>query len=457
MNARSKAPLASVRNMTALGGLAASACLAACSGRTAEAEAAHFLRVGQDLSELSEMSGNIQIEVSELRGLEFVADVPVEIADRDAFEAYVAERMEAIGDEQQRQDQELIIKLLGLVPADMDFWGESLEMLGGQVGGYYDQDRGTFSIMEGVTGGLARSTLSHELVHALDDQHFDLGGQLEALADNADRLGAYHAVVEGSAMLVQNVWTATHVGEFTPADIEAMSNATPTELFEAPAYVWLPLLFSYYRGQCFLQRTESLAEAMTKPVTTADVNQAFRNPPRSTEQILHPHKYWDADRVDEPVTVNITALEIEGQSPWQAIHSEVLGELGLYMLSAGEGAIVAPDLSDAESFLQLPFSSEAAAGWEGDRAVLFERAGSYVLVVATLWETEKDRDEFANSAGLSGGRLSDAAAAVAQELDLGVHMTLRNPAGEREFHMFIGIGPVAVGPMPSWFDIDIEQ
>lgn len=389
------------------------------------------------LAELEALAREIEGEVAALRGRAFKRAVPVEIADVDAFEAYAAVRMESVGDQRQRDAQELIAKLLGLVPVDMDLWAESLALIGGQVGGYYDPDRDTFSIMEGVSGPLARSILAHELVHALDDQHFEIGAGLEARAEDTDRLAAYHAVVEGSAMVIQGAWTIQHIGEFSAEDLEAMSDVTPQELFDAPAYVWLPVLFSYFRGQAFLQQTESLMAAQTRGIVIAQLDAAFEDPPRSTEQILHPAKYWDPERADEPVAVSVAVAD--PASGWQPVEGVVLGELGLFLVADGD-TIEAPNLANPMSVFGVEFTSDAARGWEGDRAQLFERGAQRLLLLATAWESEADRDEFARAVEGRADELAAIAGRLARARGLGVHSVVTQPVGEREFRLVIGLG-----------------
>ncbi|QDU66951.1 hypothetical protein [Engelhardtia mirabilis] len=432
-----------------LGGLGCCISLTACSGASAQEPAQ-----SEELAAMTKLAREIQVEVAVLRGLDFNADVPVEIATLEGFRAYAAERMESVGNQTQREAQELGAKMLGLIPTEMDYWGETLEILGGQVGGYYDPERDTFSIMAGVTGALAQSVLSHELVHALDDQHFDLGGAMESRAEDTDRLTAYHAVVEGSAMVVQTVWTMQHIGDFSAADIAEMSDVTPQELFETAPYIWMPVLFSYLRGQCFLQRTESLLAAQTRKFDPADLDRAFREPPTSTEQILHPAKYWDPEQRDEPAVVRVTAPE---GSVWQPVHSEVLGEFGLRLVAAAPDSIEVPDAANPMSFLSIEFTSDESDGWEGDCAQLFERDGASLLVLATVWETEIDRDEFAEAMDARRDALLTAAQALGRHRGTTLASVAAQPVGELEFQLVIGIGVGSPDLVGTGFEVVIER
>ncbi len=79
----------------------------------------------------------------------------------------------------------------------------------------------------------------------------------------------------------------------TPADLQAIAetDAGKAGLFDAaPPMIQRSLMGSYILGMNFvLQGNASALMALNAD----DLNRAFRNPPRSTEQILHPEKYWD--------------------------------------------------------------------------------------------------------------------------------------------------------------------
>jgi hypothetical protein len=111
------------------------------------------------------------------------------------------------------------------------------------------------------------------------------------------------------------------------------------------------------------------------------VDQAFREPPRSTEQILHPEKF---NQRNEPIPVEIAATDQILGLGWTDVTSNTLGELDLRIL--------------IEQFTDRNTGNRAAAGWGGDRYRLVERGdGQLGLILQTAWDTQNDADEFATA------------------------------------------------------------
>jgi hypothetical protein len=164
-------------------------------------------------------------------------------------------------------------------------------------------------------------------------------------------------------------------------------------LAEAPMLLWKPLLGSYLCGAAFLARTSEVMVGQSKPAKNADIDAAFRTPPRSTEQILHPEKYWDAASRDEPRAATHTLGELPGG--WKELRRDRLGELVLAILATAPEARIA-DLSNPFAVIALPFTNDLAAGWGGDEVVLLGEAGgdARYLSLRTLWDTPRDAGEF---------------------------------------------------------------
>jgi hypothetical protein len=252
-------------------------------------------------AELERVSDEIKTDVEGLRGLAFRRPVRVRLTDGRGFLEYARKRQEMSMTPGRVERDETIAKLLGLIPRDLDLVATFERFLGEQVGGFYDPSTDTFFLMDSFTGGIAKVILAHELTHALDDQHFDIDGTLEKLGEESDSEFAFHAVVEGSGTATMNRWTFEQLKNKTldTADLMAASSLGSQGLSDAPPYIWKPLIAAYLRGEGFLTRTEGMNLAM-KAATNDDVARAFSNPPRSSEQILHPEKYWDETKRDEP-------------------------------------------------------------------------------------------------------------------------------------------------------------
>lgn len=342
-------------------------------------------------AELEEVTAVIQAEVEELRGESFERPVAVKITDKAGFIGYATERMAEMAGPEELAAEETIAKMLGLVPPSMDLMATTMEVLEDQVGGFYDPASDTFYLMKSFTGGVAKVILAHELTHALDDQLYDIDGSLEKVLENRDQSSAYMAVVEGSGTAVMSQWLMSHMSELDPEDLAKAATMGGDSLGEAPAVIWKPLLASYTQGQSFLQkgyRRLKKKEGLTMAQVT---RRAFENPPRSTEQVLHPDKYWNEEKRDEPKALPEPAATPEG---WALLDSSTLGELYLALMTEEPKEI---DFSNQMALAFLSYTNKAASGWGGDRVELCGRDAARVLTLTTVWDTPKDAGEFAGA------------------------------------------------------------
>ncbi len=220
------------------------------------------------------------------------------------------------------------------------------------------------------------SLLTHEFTHALQDQHFDLMKLLVARPYNFDRAEAAFAVVEGDAMNVQRrLEQGESYGRRPLDEILRQENDRFGDYRQEVGRFFPPLLtetfiFRYRDGARFV-------ESVRRGAGERGVNELFRRPPASTEQILHPEKY-EANEAPREVAFDESRLAAGG---WSMNASTPLGEIGVRgLLMAG---------------VPLAEAARAAAGWGGDRAYLFEKAGSAPLFVwQTVWDRPSDAEEF---------------------------------------------------------------
>ncbi|MEE8467361.1 MAG: hypothetical protein V3T22_02840 [Planctomycetota bacterium] len=345
-----------------------------------------------DLDRLRSTAEQIRSEIEELRGLAFKQPVRIELADRDTFLEYTRARLEAnAGREEIELDGEVAV-LLGLIPGDEDLYELTMKVLMEQVGGFYDPHTATFYIMDSVQPELARVIMAHEFTHALDDQHHDLDGTAEALAGNSDALLAHSAVVEGSGMELMLQWAAQHL---TPSQLAEMVQAQaelPTDAVAGAApFVWKPLVAIYYQGQHFM-RHQARIRPLSGFARMSDVDRALSDPPRSTEQVLHPVKYWSPEHVDEPRQVSIQV----GHLPqgWSVAREDTFGELYAALLTTPFADRGGMNVS-LVGLISLRFTNEAATGWGGDRYVLLHKGEGVLLHMSTRWDSIKDAQEFA--------------------------------------------------------------
>lgn len=333
---------------------------------------------------LSTQTAFVAAEVSQIRGLQMRGEVSVSTKDkaslRRTFEKLIEEEWSEHDDGTERA-----YKLFGLLPEDMDLRSFLLDLYSGQIAGYYDPKQGEFFVIETAADGTEEKTseviknfvIAHELVHALQDQHFDLESIQGEFKSENDRGLAAAAVMEGDATLTgfdhllwQRVgWPATlsdPAGRGTVALLAGlgerlgMSGDTPEarQLREAPDVIRTELLFAYLQGMAFIS-------AIQAEFGREGVDAVFQDLPDSSEQILHPERYLD--RRDRPATIHL------GEPPrhWEPVFSETLGMLTMQVLlreHLGRRA------------------ARAAKGWDGDRYVVWETPEGVALGWVTVWD-----------------------------------------------------------------------
>jgi len=223
--------------------------------------------------------------------------------------------------------------------------------------------------------------VSHELTHALQDQHFGLPTEPEPLmGGDDDRRLARHALVEGDAIfagmayLLGRVPDAGAVGRTTEM-LRAMPAAMAKDYPDVPLLVRETITFVYDAGATFVAR------ALTDG-GFATVDRIYADPPASTEQVMHPERYFD--RRDPPISVTVGGTASLERAGFVPAMDGALGEFHVRLL-AGR-ALPASD------------AARVAAGWGGDRLHALVRGPEIVLVWMTAWDTTEDARDFAATA-----------------------------------------------------------
>jgi hypothetical protein len=327
----------------------------------------------------------IVAQVPRLRQLEPQRDVPFEFVTREQFQVDLQDLIDEETDPEELATEERLLKRLGLLPEDIDLREAILELYGSQVAAFYRPDNGTFYII-GEPQRLApydRMVVAHEYTHALQDQHFDLEGNRISDPSEGDAALAQTAAIEGDATLLMIFWGRENLSPQEMASIGDSINPADLELLESmPPILRRQLEFPYSDGLFF-----SLA-VFSQSFNWAPIDETVRTPPVSTEQILHPEKYFDGE---EPVTVELEDVAADLGQGWERSYAQTMGELNIQVwVGAGEEP-------EPGSPLEPPAQphAEAAAGWGGDRVAMYESAdGGWAIAWEIAWDTATDADEF---------------------------------------------------------------
>jgi hypothetical protein len=189
--------------------------------------------------------------------------------------------------------------------------------------------------------------------------------------DNDDLALATAALLEGDATVLMTKWYADHTDPGKVInDLGAILSQNTAVLRAAPAYLRDMLLFPYTQGQPF-------ADAL---IAAGALDDAFRHPPVSSQQILHPELFLKNRRDPEPVT--LPKLNAPG---WRRIGDNVLGEFGVNSLLT--------------EHLDATTAQQIAPTWRGDRFQVYEHGptGPTGLIWITIWADDQAAEQFAQA------------------------------------------------------------
>ena len=335
-----------------------------------------------------------------MRKIPFKSEVKRDVTARGDLQALLIKEIDEEMTPGEFRANELGMKALGLLPANVDLKAVMVKVYAEEIAAFYDTKTKTMHLIKepeakakkpptflerlaGKTGGFDKdenkTVIAHELTHALADQNFDIDAMQKAAKDDDDRSLALSALIEGEATLTMigaqmKDWDGSASREIPAAALDRlfgfmiplMPMAGGKSLREAPVILSESMIFPYLRGLVFCAR-------LTNDGGWKALNEAYRRPPLSTEQILHPEKY--RAKPDRPMAVDLGKLD--AGKGWKEAGRNVVGEMQLAVLLRRHGG------------------KGAAAGWDGDRYAVFEGPGGKVgLVWLTTWDRVEDAREF---------------------------------------------------------------
>jgi hypothetical protein len=330
--------------------------------------------------------------VSQLRGLPLLRPVQRVLLTPDQLrERQAAIYGSFLNPAELETTRQLLVSLGFLGPED-DLTRVLAELYGALPMGFYDPMTSRLYVRNAEPDGpLERVILAHEFTHALQDQHYGLLLLQPRPSENGDRDLAVSTLIEGDALIVQEMYRNTT----QPAEEQAQvaqqvalqqairqvhqEIAERIDLSSVPRPVYQEMYFPYLEGARFIHAVLGTPALTTWGAYGPAVHALFANPPRSTAQILHPEKYL---RGEAPVEVPLPDVADVLGDDWRLLRRQVVGEFDHRVL--------------LERHLPLEDATRAAAGWAGNRAVVWaDDAGSTVTVSDTRWDRAADAAEWA--------------------------------------------------------------
>jgi hypothetical protein len=361
-------------------------------------------------------------DVERLRGLRPRWRVPAYVQDDAGLAEFLAERVKDSAEDRNaaaRSPAERVLQAFGLLGPDERLLALARSAYQGSLAAYYDLERGYVVLRplaaRQLTDGdtlrrrASRAVTVHELVHAVAVQRLGLGSLRKwAERQDLDRRFGVEALAEGDATLAQLQYLAEPRGvrvshlplsylirsgalrpghrESAPASSKpaaassnpavTSSNRAATATREPP----VPLAVRELLESPYLDGLV-LAAALMRSGGSPLLDRAYRRPPTSSEQVLHPEKYLAGEQGIElrvPPRPGQPAALIEG----------TLGEMGIRTLLR---------------VARVAGAERAASGWGGDHYRLM--AGPMVagpsgpvhhdtLAWITVWDDERAARRF---------------------------------------------------------------
>ena len=298
-------------------------------------------------------------------GLSFKTPPQLEARSREQVREFLERRFNEETPTRELIGAERAYKRFGMIPDSMQLRTFLLDLLTEQVVGYYDPSTKVLYVVEDAPEDLVGMTVTHELVHALQDQYINLDS-IQNLEGNNDRQSALQAVIEGQATYEGLAVTLGNrdFAENIPGGWERMrdlirESSSGMPLFNAsPMLIQETLIFPYVNGAEFVRRFRR----------TYPDRVLFDAMPVSTEQVLHASRF-SPDSADAP-----TLITLPETSAGTTVYENNLGEFETRLF-------LFQHLRDVSA------AADAARGWDGDRYRIIDGPAGESLIWATVWDS----------------------------------------------------------------------
>ncbi|HSH01126.1 MAG TPA: Ig-like domain-containing protein [Anaerolineae bacterium] len=277
------------------------------------------------------------------------------------------------------------------------------------IGGYYDANSQQLTVVrrDELLTLQQQAAYVREYMSLLQDLNYGLG-DLMANRGNRDAELALDALASGDAAIVRQLYLYTHylnetqtngilgligddetnwsrvtttattqlltTGQDKLNEVTGLLDRIPvSERDDVPNVILAEAVFPYSEGERFIRYLFDQTGDFSL------IEQAWLNPPQSTEQILHPERYLNND---VPVNVSLPPLTATLGTGWRLVEENVMGE---FMWRQYLSGLNAPEQVNT-----------ATTGWGGDRFAVYQQSstGDQLVWAEIIWDTDEDRLEF---------------------------------------------------------------
>jgi hypothetical protein len=322
---------------------------------------------GKNNPEFLATADEVLKDMSEITGWKLKTPLKKTIRSREEIHAYVIHQMDDEKDAKERYASMRSAEAFGLIPKGFDLENFLVELLTEQIAGLYDPKAHEFYIADWIAPEDQRMVMSHELTHALEDQHFQIEPWVKAARPNDDAEMARESVLEGSAMAAMLDYMLRDKGlklrdlpDIDPGLFMGDLSQTPM-LKKAPPFIKDSLMFPYFSGLTF-------SMTVLKTGGWDGFASVFAKPPANTQQIMHPEFYRAGKAA--PVMKLELPEDFPGKS-WELLEENYMGEFGWKEI--------------LKQFLDEERAKTLAASWDGDIYATYEwKEEKRVLLVTRI-------------------------------------------------------------------------
>ena len=307
--------------------------------------------------------------IEKATGLKFKRQPVLETRTRQQVHDFLEQRFKDDVSDSVITGEEILYRRLGLIPDTLDLRAFELRLLTEQVVGFYDPRTKVLYVVDGAPSDQVGFVVSHELVHALQDQYMNLDS-IQDVRGNNDRTLAAQAVIEGQAVLVP-IQAMLGPGADLPAGWDRVRDMVRQNKDKMPVFSSAPmvlqetLIFPYLSGLEFMHNFAA-QRAGQEPYTAM---------PTSTTQILHDSAYFGS-HPEQPLGITFAA-----PARGSVLYTDNLGEFETRLFL----------------FQHLQDQTEAvrgAAGWRGDRYEVIRTPHGDGIAWLSLWNGAVESAQF---------------------------------------------------------------
>ena len=319
------------------------------------------------VAQLQEMQDRVHTQIATLRQIENPPTVEPTFRTREEICGIVRSyyRWPVIRD--QIFEAEELYKALGLIEENASLEDILMGIQIQQASALFDEQSGNVYLLSDATNITARFEVAYAAAHLTGLQQELFG--IRALRSSArngttDEFLALTALDGGDRNTVLGGYV-DRVIALDAAALEELQRPIPgNKLLAAPRIVQEISSFSAVEGRQFVEAL------FARDGVWATVDNAYQNPPETTEQVLHPEKYF---ALEAPHNVRLPNISGQMGAGWSLTAIDTMGEFLLR--------------SYLEEYLSDEEAEEAASGWGGDRYILMNNPDHGRLL---LWQIQFD-------------------------------------------------------------------